>query len=137
MATWEPSRDLAPHLDALFRILKSQARGRENVLTKGRLMPMLAARGLPLDSREYDWCTMTLRNDPRFEVVTAGAGIFWAIRLEEIMSARQYITSRFDDLRTAAAAYDQKIRRWRRGPGPRPAAPAKQGILFDATMEKT
>ena len=127
---WTP--ELRAAANALWRILKNECRGRKAARPKPRLREDLAARGHVLDARHVDWIVCQIRNDVRFPVATLGRGVFWAVSLDELMRARRYITSRFDDLRIADRAYERKILRFGMGNRPVPAQPpVRQCSLFE------
>ena len=97
--------------NALWRLLKNRCRGERAAQAKPRLRQALAAAGCSLTARQMDAAVTILRNLTKYPVCTTGAGVFWAVTRDELLKADHYVTSRFDDLRTAHAAYQSKIRR--------------------------
>jgi len=96
---------------ALWRRLKNECRGEANARTQARLIEDLAAEGHRVSPREIFYLLRDLVLSG-YPVGTSGKGVFWCITRDELVRARRYLTSRFDDLRARADALERLIRRW-------------------------
>ena len=119
----------------LWRILKNECRGEANALTQPHLIARLAEAECPTTPREIFYLVRDLALSG-FPVGTSGKGVFWCISREELLKARRYLASRFDDLRSRVDALDRLIARWNGGAEPHPAAPARQQALFDEAGQR-
>ncbi len=129
------ARELAvgdPEELALRSMLKNHHRGEASAIAKPRLYAALAAAGVLHDRRDLDKLLRAERA-AGFPVAATGAGVFWAIRAEELDRARAYVTSRFADMRETVEAYDRLLAAWAAPaeiPGQPPRGANGQGLLF-------
>ncbi len=116
----------------LRTFLKNHHRGEREAITKPRLLEALARDGLNLDRRELDELLRAQRA-AGFPVAATDAGVFWAIRAEELTKARHAVASRFRELRETVEAYDRILAAWAaqvQVPGQPAREPDGQGLLF-------
>ena len=110
---------------ALCRHLKDECRGEERAETQKTLLRRLAEAGCPTTPREIFYLIRDLVLSG-YPVGTSGKGVFWCIRRDEIVRARRYLMSRFDDLRARADALEKLVRRW----GEASAEPLLEGAVL-------
>ena len=115
---------------ALYRLLKNRARGERDALTQPRLVEALRRESYDVTRRSIFYLVRDLVLTG-YPVGTSGKGVFWCVSREEVLKARQYLTSRFDDLRARVEALDAILGRWQSRPHAVAGHPAgEQGALF-------
>ena len=131
----EPLAPESREYQAIRSSLKNRHRGAAEAISKPAILRVMAGYGLPVERRALDETlrAMRARGDP---VAATGAGVFWAVRREELLAARHYCLARFNDLRETIRAYDRILERLGRSPAPY-GAETKQGELFEEASRGT
>jgi hypothetical protein len=116
---------------AIRSALKNHHRGQGEAVSKPAILAGMERAGMAVERRVLDETLRAMRaaGDP---VCGTGAGVFWAVRREELMAARHYCVARFDDLRETIRSYDRILERWGRQPAPI-GAERKQTELFESS----
>ena len=121
--------DLGQEHRALKALLKNECFGAARARKEGEVRRMMAERGHPTTMRDLFYLVQDLRlcGEP---IGSGAGGYFWPATREEFARSVAFYAARFRILRETTETMKGTLRRWQAEP--HPAAPPKQGRLFEA-----